>query len=410
MNSADLDAFFACHEYDLRNTRNGCWIDQKCTMDVVCFVANQVIDYLESGGTEPFTNNDIWKYQGAVDQVQMEFTKPNPLSKDMVDEYNKFYRQIMKMLAAAGVLNETGKNPIYFTVASYDVLDYISRKDVNALLFLCGYIEKTLKDSCAWKPFRLFFEEQDKASYMRLKNAFASFEIANTPKGTPREANRIFAKVVNPLAFRRNMHGTIRGRLSPNVITKNDIIYNRPNWRDVNNGKDKNIARSQFIPLVEYDGRNEQAIAKAMAEVRNLNTAYRDGRSEVLDWNATDIANAAHHMFPKSQKKEIASYRENLIMLTAAQHMGSAHQNGKTSTIDLDYQYKCLVSKLRRIQEYSVNSNPEVAHFYSLERFASVLDIGLETDYFKTLPFLDFAPIESGLDLFYPDHPKMNIS
>ena len=88
MNSADLDAFFACHEYDLRNTHNGCWIDQKCTMDVVCFVASQIIDYLESGGTEPFTNNDIWKYQGAVDQVQMEFTKPNPLSKDMVDEYN----------------------------------------------------------------------------------------------------------------------------------------------------------------------------------------------------------------------------------------------------------------------------------------------------------------------------------
>ncbi|WP_288484875.1 hypothetical protein [uncultured Slackia sp.] len=407
MNSTDLTAFFDDHNYDIRSTHNGCWIDQKCTMDVVCFVAGQIVDYLEDGGDEPFTKDDIWKYQGAIDQVQMEFTKPDPLAEQAHDEYNKFYRQTMKMLSAAGVLNESGKKRIQFSVVSQEMLEYIAKKDVNALLFLCGYIEKTLKDSGIWHPFSVFFEKQDGASFGDLKNAFAFFEIANTPKNTATEVNRIFTKVINPLAFRRNMHGTIRGKLSANVITKSDIIYNRPNWRDEFLGKDKNVARRQFVRDARYDYKSEKAIAKAMEEVRKLNTTYRNGRSEVLDWDAYSPANAAHHMFPKGQRKEIASYRENLIMLTASQHMGSAHPNGKTTMVDLDYQYRCLVSKLRRMKEYSDSADYEVSHFYDLERFAFVLDVGLDTDYFKTLPVLDFSPIENGLDLFYPDHPAM---
>lgn len=408
MNSIELNDFFSSHKYDIRNTHNGCWIDQKCTMDVICFVSSQIISYLEAGGREPFTKDDIWKYRGAVDQVQMEFTKPDPLAEPSHDEYNKFYRQTMKMLSAAGVLSESGRNRIEFSIVSRELLDYIASKDVNALLFLCGYIEKTLRDSGAWQPFANFFEKQDKQAFRVVKGAFALFERSNTPKNTDTEANRIFAKVLNPLAFRRNAHGTVKGNLSVNVITKSDIIYNRPNWRDQRMGKDKNVARREYAPIVEYDARVEQSIKSAMNEVRKFNNANHDGCSEVMEWTR-DPANAAHHMFPKGQWKEIAAYRENLIMLTAAQHMGNAHPNGKTTAIDLDYQYKCLVSKLRRIKNYSSRENPEVSRFYNLGRFAYVLDTGLETDYFETLPCLDFEPIENGLELFYPNHSEMVI-
>jgi hypothetical protein len=56
------------------------------------------------------------------------FSKPDPTDKSTMDEYNKFFRQPLKMLAAAGVLREDGKknNTIQFSVENEAVLDYLS--------------------------------------------------------------------------------------------------------------------------------------------------------------------------------------------------------------------------------------------------------------------------------------------
>ena len=43
------------------------------------------------------------------------FGKPDPTTDSVIDEYNKFFRQPMKMLAAAGVLKEEKKGIIIET-------------------------------------------------------------------------------------------------------------------------------------------------------------------------------------------------------------------------------------------------------------------------------------------------------
>lgn len=85
------------------------------------------------------------------------FGKPDPTTDSVIDEYNKFFRQPMKMLAAAGVLKEEKKGiTIYFSVENRDMLEHIALRERNAFDFMCLYIEKVLKDSGMWDPFASF--------------------------------------------------------------------------------------------------------------------------------------------------------------------------------------------------------------------------------------------------------------
>lgn len=38
MDNITIQRFLDEHDYDIRKTHNGRWIDQKCTMDVLCVV------------------------------------------------------------------------------------------------------------------------------------------------------------------------------------------------------------------------------------------------------------------------------------------------------------------------------------------------------------------------------------
>ena len=77
-----------------------------------------LVVYLQESGKQPFQLPDIWHTDYAIENVQKFFSKPDPTDKSTMDEYNKFFRQPLKMLAAAGVLREIGKkkNTIQFSV------------------------------------------------------------------------------------------------------------------------------------------------------------------------------------------------------------------------------------------------------------------------------------------------------
>lgn len=407
MNVDGVRAFLAEHDYDVRISRNGRWIDQKCTFDVLCFVAGQIVSFVEQNRTGEFTNRDIWKSETAVEAVQQDFVKPDPLTEPAHDEYNKFYRQPMKMLAAAGVLSERrcGKS-IVFSIRERQLLDFIALRDPNALQFLMLYIEKVLRDSGLWGAFEQFFAVQSAEALESLKRQFAEFEFSYTPIKKKDEPNRIFSKVLNPLAFYRRSKGIVRGRLSKRVITKSELVYNRPNWRDERAGKDKNIARRAYVPDQKLDATAERLIRRSMREVKRMNELVRGGASEVLDWGAAGHrASQAHHIFPRSQVPSIAATVENIIMLTASQHFDSAHPDGESSIIDIAYQGTCIRGKLDTIEQFRQDERPEVASFYSFERFADVLDSGLSTDYFGEMPIKDRESLLAGIELFYPEDP-----
>ena len=169
-----IKQFLDEHDYDVRKTHNGRWIDQKCIYDEVCFVSDCIVDYLLNGGKEPFTSPLIWHQDYSIKNVMHVFGKPDPTTDTVIDEYNKFFRQPMKMLAAAGVLKEEKKGiTIYFSVENRDMLEHIALRERNAFDFMCLYIEKVLKDSGIWDPFASFFDEQTNEQYDNLKAYFS---------------------------------------------------------------------------------------------------------------------------------------------------------------------------------------------------------------------------------------------
>ena len=107
--------------------------------------------------------------------------------------------------------------------------------------------------------------------------------------------------------------------------------------------------------------------------------------SEVHDELATGIATEVHHIFPKSQFPTIATYYENLILLTSSQHRQKAHPKGNTQVVAKDYQLVCLMAKSQTI-ETSLN---EGDNFYRKESFVGVINTGLTENLDEAISFAD---------------------
>ena len=313
-----------------------------------------LVVYLQEGGKQPFQSPDIWHTDYAIENVHKLFSKPAPTDKSTIDEYNKFFRQPLKMLAAAGVLRENGKkkNTIQFSVENEAVLEYLSLRERNCLDFLCSYITKTLKDSGLWDAFASFFDVQTKENFKNAKDKFRDFCWEYTPIsiGKKDEPDRIFTKVINPLAVLYKKRGAVNGVLSKKIITLEDIKYNRTNFRDKD--KEKNVSRQQ-AQLVDkaVDVVYDYNVEKAKRRLHKFNDTFNNGRSEITDaLSIGHLATHMHHIFPKNEFPVIAGYVENLIALTPGQHLQKAHPAGKTQVIDKDYQYICLMNKTENIR------------------------------------------------------------
>lgn len=397
-----LQDFLNRHCYDIRKSGNGRWIDQKCAFDTVCFVADCIVDYLHEGGSVPFVSPQIWHRDYSITNVMRLFGKPDPTTRSTLDEYNKFFRQPLKMLSAAGVLSETRNgSKIEFFVEDLDVLEFVALRERNALDFMCLYIEKTLHDSGLWDPFASFFDEQTAEWYDTVKSRFESFCFEYTPINTKREADRIFIKVLNQLAFKYQKHGTMRGRISSNIITLQDIIYNKTNWYDDLTGKDKNIARGDYSGITPINSTYDYQVTRAMKNLKYFIDNYFDGEPEVKDrFSIGNRASAIHHIFPKSRYPELAMYYENLIALTTAQHMQEAHPGGNTRKIDTKFQYLCLIAKTDSIRKNLLRLDHAPA-LYSFDDFMYVLNTGLQTDYFSRIPEGDFNAVVQGITMNY---------
>lgn len=403
MTNEQIQDFLNEHTYDVRRTGNGRWIDQKCAMDVVCFVSDCILDYIDKGGTQPFESPMIWKSEYAKENMAAVFGKPPTDDYAAHDEYNKFFRQPMKMLAAAGVLSEyRNGTTIQFTIENKEVLEYIALRERNAFNFLCMYIEKVLRDSGLWPAFERFFENQTEEEYHTLKDRFAEFSINYTPMNQRTEPDRIFIKVLNNLACKFHKLGTERGRLSRHFITFDKIAYNQPNWRDELSGKEKDVARSSFEqstvqPSAYYDYR----INRVMKYLRQFNDTYNRGRSEVTDrLSVGAAATHIHHIFPKSAYLEIAEYIENMIALTPGQHLQEAHPNGNTQVVDRDFQYVCLFAKTESIRRNILENHSEPI-IYSFRDFIHVLSVGFHSDFFNSVGNNDFGSIVNKLEQLY---------
>lgn len=377
-----IEDFFNRHNYDLRISGNGRWIDQKCTPDVIWSIADFVLDYVDNVKSE-FTVKDIWQSDYAKQTIAETYSKPGTDERTAKNEYDKVFSQPLCLFCYAGIIKDISTNSRHlYVVEDREVLEYIARNDIYALRFLYCYIEKVLIDSGLFPVFQSFFDNQDEIHFNDLKQTFIKFYHEYTPIKKDYEPKRIFTKVLNPLAFKNGKKGTELGRMSPDKIKKSDMMYNRDNFRDIYRDKPKGVSRKEWLdqhPEIDRrEGYFEQMMSRSKKTLRNFITENREGVSEltqfIAEHNDTAMATQLHHIFPKHEFPEIMHYMENLIALTPNQHYGFAHPNNNTQVVDLAAQHVLLIAKTYSIQRNLTDRMEEP--IYEFSNFLKVLSTG----------------------------------
>lgn len=406
MTDNEIFEFLNNKNYDIRIHNNARWIDQKCTPDVICIVADCIINYLDEYGDDvEFTSKDIWFSDYAIQNVHDIFSKVEVDSSSASNEYDKFFGQPIKLFAYAGLLNEgkAGRNNVYKLI-NREILEFIAVRERNALQFLTLYIKKVIADSDLTSSFDEFFRVQNKDGYNKLKDTFYNYTVTYTEIGSrgssgKTECGRIFTKIINVLAFALRKRGTERGHISKYAITYDMLMYNRDNFRDIYADKPKDIARKDFLAsqhIVINEAYFSYQSQKAKRRLRKYNDIYRGGLSEM--GGDTEKATHIHHIFSASEFPEISFYLENLIALTPNQHFNHAHPNGNTQIVDRDYQHDCLIVKTDSIKDNLENS---VEKIYSFSDFLRVLYIGFNEETFLEIEQGDYNGIKTKIELEY---------
>lgn len=390
--------------YDIRVSGNGRWIDQKCAADVVTVISDCIYSFETENPDSIFTTPDIWHYKYAVENIEAIFKKPGVESAAAKNEYDKFFQQPMEMLANAQVLKKIKRGTRnFYKVNNIEVLEYIALREKNAMFFLKTYIEKVLTDSGIMDSFDDFFKHQTKETYNNVKDCFSQFIIDNTKINGEVECNRIFIKVLNPLAYYRNSFGTERGHLSKHPVTYDMLMYNRNNFRDIYSDKPKGVTRKEYAvehPAEVNDAYYRYQSTKAKKFLRLFNEQSRDGQTEHLEGrHLGDKATHMHHIFSEADYPEICFYLENLIALTPTQHLNYAHPDGRTQEMSEQYQYVLLLSKADRIQENLTNA--VVEHIYDFTDFLFVLNVGFDNDDVLEIANMDFGSVVNAINVHY---------
>lgn len=384
LTETELINFIDNNKYDIRISKNGRWIDQKCTPDVISFISDCILQFIDDPQTpSQFTKNDIWQYPYSEEYILDVFSKPSTKSEKLTNEYDKFFSQPLKLLAYAGVLDEVKKgNSNVYTIKNKDVLGYLAVNERNSTNFIYYYSTKVLNDSGLFPLFKSFFDTQTRESFDILKENFIFFMINNTKITKPLEPSRIFTKVINPIAYKLKKRGTKKGNLSKSIITFSDLMYNQENFRDLYREKPKGISRVEWAisnpPNINKNWFKYES-QRAKRSVRQYNEKYNGSLSEVYSENDTSLATQIHHIFPEHEFHEIAMYHENLISLTPNQHLTKAHPNNNTKKINKSYQKTLLKEKAKTILDYT-NREPSGV-FYSYDRLVEIINIGLGFDY-----------------------------
>ena len=355
--------------FDIRVTHDARYVDQKCTPDIVCFIADCILS--TSCANKSFTVADLWEEHYFSDNCRVIFGKPSPEDPSARNEYNKVLSQPLKLLAYAHVLEvEKMKRELIFRVGDLDMLEFISMRERNAYNFMYSFFMRVVTASGIMRYFNEYketCEANPKDARARIYEKYHRFISANTPSQSKTDVDRIFHKVFNIYAFHEMLPGSA-GKL----LSLSDLMYNKVNMRDKCH-KQKNLTRSQAhrveIETINQNFYIDYQVNKAIRKVRE-----KQGKvSEVQDELAMGVATEVHHIFPKSEFPKLATYFENLILLTSSQHRQKAHPNSKFQLIDKEYQLVCLMAKSRTVENY-IKEHGET--FYTKKSFVYVVNTG----------------------------------
>lgn len=115
----DIIDFCNQHNYDIRESHNGRWIDQKCTPDVIWSISDFVLDYVDTVN-ECFTVKDIWQSEYAKQTIAETYSKPGTDERTAENEYDKVFSQPLNMLCYAGILKDVSETSRHYMLSKID--------------------------------------------------------------------------------------------------------------------------------------------------------------------------------------------------------------------------------------------------------------------------------------------------
>ena len=350
------------------------YFDQKVQPDVVEIISQCIKEF--SKKKHFFTINDIWNNEFSENLIFEYFNKPKATDKKAENEYDKFFAQPICFLTFFGILHREKKgNKYYHTVLKPDILDYISSDQRKALNFINICLISFIRSNQIEKYFDKFFNEQDKGSYLSLREKFFEFtyQFTNIKPNNKHEPGRIFTPIINALAFKQNKKGTQGGRLSDDKIYFTDLIYARPNWKDILDGKPGELTREEWAEKkLDNIDENISLSSSERSAKKSIVTKY----GNISEYSGSDGGLDTHHIFPRSYHFNLCYYKENLIRITPDEHYVKAHPNRNTQIVDKPFQVELLKAKLNSIKT-SLDAGED---FYDLKLFIDMLNKGFKID------------------------------
>lgn len=158
------------NDYDIRQNKNCRFVDQKCTPDVVCFIADCILS--TDCAKKAFTVSDLWKTQFFIENTRIVFHKPYADNESAHNEYDKVLAQPLKLLAYAHVLElDDSQRHLVFCVNNMEMLEYIASRERNAFNFLQVFFRKVVSASGIERFFREYKESCTNATKGEIRAA-----------------------------------------------------------------------------------------------------------------------------------------------------------------------------------------------------------------------------------------------
>ena len=339
--------------------------DQKVTMDNLNTVAYLIDQIVKEDQKQNFTTTYIWKHNTSEEYVQM-YGKGSVFDKKKDAEWNKFFPQPMNFLTYFGVLSrDESKTPHKYKIINEALLEFIKSQPNRSLKFLIYATKEFIKQNNLTDVLNSFFNLETKSEFDKLRENLKSFIFTNTNIKKKDEPSRIYNKIINHVAYDLRKKGNYKGRMSEDIIQIEELQYNQKNWYDILSGKPKKTSRTEYkkqyyANLAEDDGIDvSERIAK-----KNIVKKH----SFVSEYSGKNTANETHHIFMKSQFSKLRFLHENLIRITAGEHLEYAHPLGNRLKVDEKFQIELLLAKLKSI---IADDN-----FYDFKTFIYVLNTG----------------------------------
>lgn len=347
--------------------KNPRFFDQKVQCDVLEIISRCILN-LSNDTDTTFTRKSLQTNIFTKELVREVFKKPETTDKSAANEYDKFFKQNLDFLSFYKILERTGAGGKFYKILKKEVLEFLSNSTRNALKFIIITNKEFIIQNKLYDIFELFFNKQNKKSYLELRDYFINFIYSNTNIKNKAEPTRIFTPFINPLSYERNLLGTEKGRISETEISFDALLYGKPNWRDLLSEKPRNKTRKEWLSqnLNQLDEEDKPYDSSEIISKRDIKKRH-NGNSE---YSGEKDAIETHHIFPKCDFPQFRHYKENLIRLTPNEHRVRAHPDGYTQRVDYKFQKELLISKLNSIQ-ISIDKKD---NFYDLNNFNEILE------------------------------------